>query len=342
MIAIPAAAAFFGTGEILGIAKGGSFNVGLVAMPEILLGLQPTAFFGTIWYLLLFFAAFTSSVAVAQPIMAFLQDELKIKRVAAALLIGVAWVLGTFALLYHMKYDLLDQLDFWAGTLILVVFTLVEIVIVAWVFGIDKFWEDAHRGADMRIPRVFYYIMKYITPIALAVILVGWLSEELKGMGNINPKSTLAVEQADIEKIRAVVKANDIDAAKGAAGKAKTALIAEADNKHKDLVFVAKVSIDDSGKVTKVSRVSGDETLFNHVDQIIQSRTYSVEKWQEKKRERIKDWKGALDFELRFEARHVAHAVWLGRAMLIGSFLLFCILVAVAWKKRKAQTGGTA
>lgn len=53
-IAIPATAAFFGTEAVKGIAEKGSFNLGFVAMPEILRSMALPEFFGSIWFLLLF------------------------------------------------------------------------------------------------------------------------------------------------------------------------------------------------------------------------------------------------------------------------------------------------
>jgi SNF family Na+-dependent transporter len=204
IIAIPATAAFLGTKVI---PEFGAFAIGVIAMPQIMLGIQPVELFGTMWFLLLFFAAFTSSVAVSQPIMAFLQDELRLRRIHAALILGCLWAAGTLLLISFMKYGMLDQFDFWAGTVVLVVFCLIEVILVCWIFGINRFWQDIHRGADIRIPGIFYYVLKYVTPVALIAILGGWLYEEItkKEMQRLDPKSKVTETQADIERIRAKV-----------------------------------------------------------------------------------------------------------------------------------------
>ncbi len=141
MIAIPAAAIFFGPDRIVEIASKGAFAIGMISMPEILRSLPYVQFFGTIWFLLLFFAAFTSSVAVCQPVMAFLQDELNLRRGSAAAIVGLIWFLGTIPVIYFFRYGFLDQLDSWAGTIGLDVVAIIEIVIVAWIFDILKGWE---------------------------------------------------------------------------------------------------------------------------------------------------------------------------------------------------------
>ncbi|MEE9292574.1 MAG: sodium:calcium symporter, partial [Acidobacteriota bacterium] len=68
----------------------------------------------------------------------------------------------------------LGEMDFWAGTFGLAVFALVEVILFAWVFGMDRAWEEITRGADIRIPRFFYYTIRYITPFFLIIILAVW------------------------------------------------------------------------------------------------------------------------------------------------------------------------
>src|SRR5690606_8919553 len=99
-IAIPVAVAFFGLDVTQEFARGGSFNLGFVSMPLIFgseqfpLGLV----FGFLWFLLLFFAGITSSVAMGQPVIAFLEDEFGMQRkkavftLAAVVLIAVQFV----------------------------------------------------------------------------------------------------------------------------------------------------------------------------------------------------------------------------------------------------------
>ena len=65
-------------------------------------------------------------------------------------------------------------MDYWAGTFGLAVFALVETILFMWVFGADKAWKEMNDGGDIAIPRVFYYIMKYVTPVVLFIIMIWW------------------------------------------------------------------------------------------------------------------------------------------------------------------------
>ena len=44
-----------------------------------------------------------------------------------------------------------------------------------WVFKPENAWRSLHQGADIRIPAIFKFIMTFVTPLYLGVILVTWL-----------------------------------------------------------------------------------------------------------------------------------------------------------------------
>ena len=64
------------------------------------------------------------------------------------------------------------------GTFFITLFALIEIILFVWVFGIDRGWEEMHKGARLQVPRFFYWVMKYVTPIMLIGIIGGWLFTE--------------------------------------------------------------------------------------------------------------------------------------------------------------------
>ncbi|MCM8781871.1 MAG: sodium:calcium symporter, partial [Candidatus Omnitrophica bacterium] len=67
---------------------------------------------------------------------------------------------------------------FWGGTFFLVLFATIETILFAWVFGMEKAWDEIHRGADMRVPKIYKFIIKYITPVFLFFILGMWFWQE--------------------------------------------------------------------------------------------------------------------------------------------------------------------
>ncbi|MFC2149255.1 sodium:calcium symporter [Candidatus Auribacterota bacterium] len=173
-IAIPVAVAFFGVMETQNIANGGSFDLGFQAMPLIFQKLYMGHIFGFIWFALLFLAGVTSSVALSQPAVAFLQDEFRLPVRKAANIVGAVLFIGGSMVVFFLKFGFLDELDFWAGTFGLVAFAFIETVFFAWIFGMDKGWAEINKGADIKINKIFYYIIKYVTPVFLFVLLTTW------------------------------------------------------------------------------------------------------------------------------------------------------------------------
>jgi len=177
-IVIPVAFAFFGPENIQAIARGGAFNLGFVTMPLIFSKISSGAFFGCVWFLLLFLAGITSSVSLAQPAIAFLEDEFNITRKRAVLIFAAVTFILCQPAIFFLGRGVVDELDFWGGTFCLVLFAAVEVVLFAWVFGMENAWKEIHHGADMNVPGVYKFIIKYITPLFLFAILGFWLYQD--------------------------------------------------------------------------------------------------------------------------------------------------------------------
>jgi len=181
-IVIPAAFVFFGPVDMQAIARSGVFNLGFVTMPLVLSKLPLAAIFGFMWFFLLFLAGITSSVSLAQPAVAFLEDEFDINRKKAVGIFAVVAFILCQPAIFFLKNGVVDELDFWGGTFFLVVFATIETILFAWVFGMEKAWDEIHLGAAMRVPRVYKFIIKYITPLFLFFILGMWFWQEWLGI----------------------------------------------------------------------------------------------------------------------------------------------------------------
>jgi NSS family neurotransmitter:Na+ symporter len=72
----------------------------------------------------------------------------------------------------------LDEMDFWGGTFCVVVFATIEAILFGWVFGMDRAWSELHTGSDIQIPRVYRFIIKYVTPAFLFAILGFWIAQD--------------------------------------------------------------------------------------------------------------------------------------------------------------------
>ena len=191
-IVIPAAFVFFGPQETTTIAQSGPFNLAFVSMPVVLNQLPFSQLLGFVWFFLLFLAGIAASVSLVQPAIAFLEDEFNITRTRAVQIFAVVSFILCHPAIFFLKNGVMDELDFWGGTFLLVVFALIEVILFSWIFGIDRAWDEIHHGADIRVPKIYKFILKYITPLFLMAILGMWFFQEwipIILMQNVSPEN---------------------------------------------------------------------------------------------------------------------------------------------------------
>lgn len=177
LITVPAAFIFLGASA----AIGGTFGLGFNTLPVVFAYMGPAGrLIGGVWFFMLFLAAITSSLSMLQPVKAFLQEFLGLSGGRAVFLMTAVAAVGSFWVIYFSQ-DLiaLDTMDFWVGTTLIFIMATVQIIIFAWVYGVDRGLAEAHRGAHMRIPRVYRIIFKYVAPTYLLVVFAGFCIQSL-------------------------------------------------------------------------------------------------------------------------------------------------------------------
>lgn len=179
LITIPAAFVFLGASG----AVGGTFGLGFNTLPVVFAHMGGAGrFIGFAWFFMLFLAAITSSLSMVQPAMAFFEEALGITRKKAVALVGLVGGLGSLWVIYFSKgLVALDTMDFWVGTALIFVLATVQIICFGWVFGIEPGLKEAHAGAQMKIPAIYRPIMKYVAPLFLLVVFVGFCVQNLPG-----------------------------------------------------------------------------------------------------------------------------------------------------------------
>lgn len=179
LITVPAAFVFLGGAGIVGQ---GTFGLGFNVLPEVFAHMPGGQIFASIFFLLLFLAAITSSLSMLQPGIAFLEEGLNINRKQSVALLGFVTGIGTMIIWYFSK-DLkaLDTIDFWVGTVMLFVQATILVIIFGWGIGIKKGWAMAHEGAEMQIPNIYKFIIKYVTPSFLLIIFGMFLLQNVFG-----------------------------------------------------------------------------------------------------------------------------------------------------------------
>ena len=174
LIVVPIAAGYFGLDWV---KENIGFGMAFQSMPFLFnqWGSVLAALAGVFWFGLLFFAGITSSLAMGTPWMGFMKDEFGWGRIKGSLSFGfLVLCLGLPCVIFY-NYGFFDQYDYWAGTVSLVIFALAETILFAWIFGIELGWKEINEGADITIPIIFKWIIKYITPLLLIFVFLGAL-----------------------------------------------------------------------------------------------------------------------------------------------------------------------
>jgi SNF family Na+-dependent transporter len=338
-IAIPAAAIYFGPERVVEIARGGTFTIGMVSMPEILRNLPGVEFFGGIWFLLLFFAAFTSSVAVSQPVVAFFQDEGRLPKAVAAVLVGIFWIVGTLPVVFFYKHGVFDEMDFWAGTIGLVFFSAVEVIIFSWVFGIEKGWAEMHRGAQIRVPRIFFHIIKWVTPVALTAIFCGWAFTAIRDDALIpTPRVVWGVAERQAYSGEFVQRAPAPGTPEAdEAGRILAGVSAAVREASRDVSAWAEVRLGADGTVA-VTGFEADPRLRTHLDGAAFQRYLELQGFHFVPAAGAPA--GDLALTIPIEGVHRAPHVWLTRALIALYVLTFMMITRALWQRRRGERPG--
>ncbi|HIQ03693.1 MAG TPA: symporter, partial [Desulfurococcales archaeon] len=142
-IAIPLAYAFGGPPLMAKVEAGMSgFILSVSALPPLFgrLGVVG-ALGGFLWFSLLWFAGVTSAIALVNVITAIFEEDFNIaRRKGAWIAFAIVFLTGVFvniegAMKTKELTDYLDLADFYAGSLLLLVVALIEVIAVLWLWG---------------------------------------------------------------------------------------------------------------------------------------------------------------------------------------------------------------
>lgn len=162
LIIVPAAVTF-------GLDLAGGPPLTFVTVPRIFGQIVGGSAFATLFFGLLFFAAFLSAVAGLKVVVAMLMDEFRLPRWKAVLgLCGIELLLAVPAM-RSVDWILTSDL-FWGSTMQPVGSAC---ALLALVVGKGRALEEVRRGARGRgFGALWFYWIRYVVPVAIVVILV--------------------------------------------------------------------------------------------------------------------------------------------------------------------------
>lgn len=138
---------------------------------------------GTLFFLFMIFAAYSTVIAVFENIMSFWLDSTKLKRPVVALInIGLIMVLSLPAILSLdiwsnitvLGWAFIDLEDKIVSNMLLPIGSLIYVLFCTsrYGWGWDKFFEEVNTGNGAKFPKWMKNYMKYVLPLIIAIVLV--------------------------------------------------------------------------------------------------------------------------------------------------------------------------
>ena len=190
LMIIPAVFAFSGGDP--GALKAGP-SLMFITIPKVFDSMGFGTVIGIAFFLLVLFAALTSSIALTESAVSTLQDELHWSRKKATSIMGVSMVLlgslsslgyGPLANVTVIGMQFLDFFDFLTNSVMMPIAAIASCILVSRVIGVDRIADEVTRnGAPFRRRKVFNAMIRFLCPFFAAIILIssiasafGWIS----------------------------------------------------------------------------------------------------------------------------------------------------------------------
>ena len=153
-------------------------------LPNVFVNMQGGRLWGTLFFLFMIFASFSTVLAVFENLLAFAVDTFGISRKKASvigciaiLVLSMPCVLG-----FNVWGDLqliggrgvLDSEDFLVSNLLLPIGSIIYLLfcVSRWGWGFDHYLEEANTGDGPKLPRWLRPYFRYVLPVLIVIILV--------------------------------------------------------------------------------------------------------------------------------------------------------------------------
>ena len=164
-----------------------------ITIPKVFASMGLGTFVGILFFLLVFCAAVTSSIALTESAVSTFQDELRWSRRKATVIVGVIMLaLGTLSSLGYgvlggvklIGMQFLDFFDFLTNSVMMPIAAIATCLLVSRVIGVKKIEEEVlHGEATFKRKQIFNFMIRWLCPIFAAIILLssvanafGWIS----------------------------------------------------------------------------------------------------------------------------------------------------------------------
>ena len=164
-----------------------------ITIPKVFASMGLGAAVGILFFVLVLFAAVTSSIALTESAVSTFEDELHWSRKKATVFMAVIMLLlGTLSCLGYgplagvtvIGMQFLDFFDFLTNSVMMPIAAIATCLLVSKVIGVAKIEQEVTDGGHpFRRKVIFQFMIQYLCPIFAAIILIssvanafGWIS----------------------------------------------------------------------------------------------------------------------------------------------------------------------
>ena len=155
-----------------------------ITLPNVFINMQGGRVWGTLFFLFMTFASFSTVIAVFENIMSFCMDMFGMSRKKAALMNCIIILIASLPCVLGYNVwsnlhpiggrDILDSEDFLVSNLLLPLGSLVYLLfcVTKWGWGFDHYLEEANTGKGLKLGRFLKPYFQFILPILILIILI--------------------------------------------------------------------------------------------------------------------------------------------------------------------------
>ena len=164
-----------------------------ITLPKVFAEMGLGTVVGVLFFVLVLFAAVTSSIALTESAVSTFEDELGWDRKRSTVLIGVIMIaLGSLSALGYgplagvtvFGMQMLDFFDFLTNSVMMPIAAIATCLLISRVVGVDAIAQEVTaEGKPFRRKKIFCFMIRWLCPIFAAIILassvanaLGWIT----------------------------------------------------------------------------------------------------------------------------------------------------------------------
>ena len=178
LMIIPGVFAFSGGDpEALGKGPGLMF----VTLPKVFESMPGGSIIGSVFFILVLFAALTSSISLMETVVSIFMDKFGWNRKLTCIIIFVGCIIlgipsclgyGVLSSITIFGMAFLDFFDFISNSVLMPIVALITCILVGYVIKPSALIEEIEQGGKFKRKTLFTIIIKYIAPVCIVAILV--------------------------------------------------------------------------------------------------------------------------------------------------------------------------